>query len=54
VKVDQYAPRRDEPFEWRSGKLPAGEHRVTITIAGSMPANSKGRFINIAGFEVMP
>ncbi len=54
VKVDQYAPRRDEPFEWRSEKLPAGEHRITITVAESKPEASKGRFINIAGFEVMP
>ena len=54
VKVDQYAPRRDEPFEWRSEKLSAGEHRITITVAESKPQASKGRFINIAGFEVLP
>jgi uncharacterized protein len=54
VKVDQYAPRRDEPFEWRSEKLPEGEHRITITIGDSKPTASRGRFINIAGFEVIP
>jgi hypothetical protein len=54
VKVDQYAPRRDEPFEWRSEKLPAGDHRITITVAEAKPEASKGRFINIAGFEVLP
>jgi DUF1680 family protein len=54
VRVDQYAPRRDEPFEWRSDELPPGEHRITLTIAESRPAASRGRFINIAGFEVRP
>jgi uncharacterized protein len=54
VRVDQYAPRRDVPFEWRSDDLPAGEHRITITVAEAKPAASRGRFINIAGFEVRP
>jgi hypothetical protein len=54
VRVDQYAPERNIPFEWRSDELPPGEHRITITIAESKPATSKGRFINIAGFEVRP
>ena len=54
AQVDQYAPRRGEPFEWRKDGLPAGDHRLTITIAETKPAASKGRFINIAGFEVMP
>jgi hypothetical protein len=52
VRVDQYAPRRDQPFEWRSDDLPAGEHRITITISDAKPAASRGRFLNIAGFEV--
>jgi hypothetical protein len=54
VRVDQYAPRRDEPFEWRSDELPPGEHRITLTIAESKPPASRGRFINVAGFEVKP
>ncbi len=54
VRVDQYAPRRDEPFEWRSDDLPAGEHRITITVAEAKPTASRGRFINVAGFEVRP
>jgi hypothetical protein len=54
IRVDQYAPRRDVPFEWRSDDLPAGEHRITITVADAKPAASKGRFLNIAGFEVRP
>ncbi len=54
ARVDQYSPRRGEPFEWRQDGLPAGEHRLTITIAEGRPKASTGRFINIAGFEVMP
>jgi hypothetical protein len=54
VRVDQSGPRRDVPFEWRSEKLPPGEHRITLTISNARPTASKGRFINIAGFEVMP
>jgi DUF1680 family protein len=54
VRIDQYAPRRDEPFEWRSDDLPPREHRITITVADEKPAASRGRFLNIAGFEVRP
>ena len=42
VQVDQYAPRRDEPFEWRSDELPAGEHRITITIADGEAGGLEG------------
>jgi len=51
--VDQYAPRRDEPFEWRKDDLRDANHRLTITILDRKPAASKGRFINVAGFEVL-
>ncbi len=54
VKVDQYAPRRGEPFDWRSERLPRGEHRLTITVGEAKPPASKGRFVNVAGFEVTP
>jgi hypothetical protein len=54
AQVDQHGPRRDEPFEWRTDRLPPGDHRLTITITETQPAGSKGRFINVAGFEVMP
>ncbi|MFI5457660.1 MAG: beta-L-arabinofuranosidase domain-containing protein [Isosphaerales bacterium] len=53
VKVDQYAPQRDQPFEWVKDGLPAGSHRLTITILDRKPERSKGRFINVAGFEVI-
>ncbi len=54
VKVDQYAPRRGEPFEWRSERLPPGEHRITITVGEAKPPGSKGRFLNVVGFAVTP
>ncbi len=54
AQVDQNGPRRDEPFEWRKEGLPAGVHRLTIIITETKAAASKGRFINITGFEVMP
>ena len=54
VKVDQYNPQRNVPFEWRQDGLPAGSHRLTLTILDAKPAPSKDRFINVAGFEVIP
>jgi len=51
--VDQYAPGRGEPFEWRKDGLPDADHRLTITILDRKPPASKGRFINVAGFEVI-
>ena len=54
AKVDQYAPRRDQPFEWRKDGLNRGSHHFTLTILDTKPERSKGRFINVAGFEVTP
>ncbi len=52
--VDQYAPRRGGPFEWRSPLLPAGAHKITLTILDAKPDASRARFLNVAGFEVTP
>jgi DUF1680 family protein len=54
AKVDQYAPARDQPFEWRKDGLKRGSHRLTLTVLDQSPERSKGRFINVAGFEVTP
>jgi uncharacterized protein len=54
AKVDQYAPQRKIPFEWRKDSLPVGSHRLTLTVLDTKPAASKDRFINVAGFEVLP
>jgi DUF1680 family protein len=51
--VDQYSPGRGDPFEWIKSGLNAGKHRLKITIRDDKPASSKGRFINIAGFEAI-
>jgi hypothetical protein len=53
-RVDQYAPERNLPFEWRKEGLSAGSHLLTITILDEKPERSKGRFTNVAGFEVIP
>jgi len=54
AQVAQYAPQRGLPFEWRKEGLPAGSHLLTITILDAKPERSKGRFTNVAGFEVVP
>jgi DUF1680 family protein len=53
-KVDQYAQERNVPFEWIKAGVPAGRHSLSLTIVDEKPASSKGRFINVAGFEVIP
>jgi DUF1680 family protein len=53
-QVAQYGPRRDVPFQWEKRGLPAGRHRLLITIRKDKPAASKDRYINVAGFEVIP
>ncbi len=53
-EVDQFAPQRNQPFEWVKRGLPAGSHRLTLTILDKKPKSSSGRFINVAGFEVVP
>ncbi len=53
-RVDQYASERNLPFEWRKEGLSAGSHLLTITILDEKPERSKGHFVNVAGFEVIP
>ncbi len=52
--VDQYSAHRGQPFEWYSPALAAGNHKVTLTVLDTKPAASKGHFLNVAGFEVIP
>jgi uncharacterized protein len=52
-RVDQYAPERHLPFEWRKEGLPAGDHLLTITVLEEKPERSRGHFANVAGFEVI-
>jgi uncharacterized protein len=52
--VDQYSPHRGQPFEWRSLALTAGNHKIKLTVLDAKPEASKGHFLNVAGFEVIP
>jgi uncharacterized protein len=52
--VDQYSSHRGQPFEWRSLALPAGNHKVKLTVLDAKPEASRGHFLNVAGFEVIP
>jgi DUF1680 family protein len=53
-RIDQYAPSRNLPFEWRKEDLPGGSHNLMISILDKKPERSQGHFINVAGFEVTP
>lgn len=49
--VDQYGPGRNLPFDWSVKNLAPGKHTIRIKILAEKSPQSKGRFINIAGFE---
>ncbi len=52
--VDQFAPGRDLPFEWKTAGLPAAKHKIQIRIINEKNPASKDHFINVAGFEALP
>jgi len=52
--VDQYGPGRGLPFDWRVTGLPAGRHRIRITLLPDKDPASRDRYINVAGFQVFP
>ncbi len=51
--VDQYGPGRDLPFNWEYEGLPFGKHTIKLTIHPEISAESKGHYVNLAGFEVI-
>lgn len=51
--VDQYAPRSATPFVWEHRGLAPGEHSITIRVLGEKTPESRDRFVNIIGFEVI-
>jgi hypothetical protein len=53
-RVDQYGPGRHLPFDWEKRGLPPGRHRLTIAVRDEKPAGSRDRYLNVAGFEVIP
>src|SRR5262249_42557128 len=54
ARVDQYGPGGDLPFEWKQESLEPGRHVLRIVLSGERTSASKGTFVNVAGFEVLP
>lgn len=48
--VDQYGPRKEEPFVWAHSGLPEGHHSITVRIVPEKNPQSSNHFINIAAF----
>jgi hypothetical protein len=53
-RVDQYGSGRHAPFDWEKRRLPPGRHRLTISVRDEKPPGSRDRYLNVAGFEVVP
>jgi len=51
--VDQYGPGRDLPFDWRHSGLLPGRHSIRLKLLPEIPENSKNRYLNVIGFEVL-
>lgn len=51
---DQYGPGRGLAFDYIVTGLAPGRHTTRLRVLDTAPAGSKGRFINVAGFEEMP
>jgi len=51
--VDQYGPGRGLPFSWEHQGLAPGKHTIKITLLEERTPESKDRFINVAGFEII-
>jgi DUF1680 family protein len=45
--VDQYGPKRGEPFSWEHAGLGAGRHVIRITISGEKNSTSRGIWTNV-------
>jgi uncharacterized protein len=51
--VDQFGPGRGLPFNWTSKKLTPGKHTLRLKLLDEKTKESKDRYINVAGFEVL-
>ena len=51
--VDQYDPGRGFAFEWSSPKLAPGKHTIRLKLLEEKTPQSKDRFINVAGFDIL-
>lgn len=45
--VDQYGPKREEPFKWEYRGLEPGKHSLKITLLAQKNAQSKDHWINV-------
>jgi DUF1680 family protein len=52
--VDQVGPARGTPFEWERTGLEAGPHALRLTVLSTRNEQSKGTYVNVAAFEVIP
>jgi hypothetical protein len=52
--VDMYGPGRDLPFAWSYTNLKRGKHTIKILLLPDKTQESKGTYLNVAGFEVIP
>ncbi len=51
--VDQYGPGRGLPFDWKRVGLGRGHHVLRITLTPKKSPESKDRYINLSGFEIV-
>jgi hypothetical protein len=51
--VDQFGPGRDLPFDWSVRNLAPGRHTIRLTVREERNSQSKDRFINAGGFEIL-
>jgi hypothetical protein len=52
--VDQYGPKRGDPFKWEYHDLPPGKHLLKLTVLDEKDPDSKDRWINVAGIDPVP
>jgi len=52
--IDQFGPGRDLPFDWSCKDFPPGRHTIRLRLLDQKPAESKDRYLNVAGFEITP
>lgn len=51
--VDQYGPGRDLPFDWSRAGLAPGHHVIGVRVLPDARKESKDRYLNVIGFEVI-
>jgi len=49
--VDQYGPKRGDPFKWEYRDLQPGNHTITIALLDGKNPNSKDHWINVGSID---